>query len=76
MSISMAIFTFINVWWISLFFVLPLGVEKDGHHLPANYIGAPKNVDWKKKLIQTSLIAAAITGILALIINSGIVQIR
>lgn len=72
----MAIFTFINVWWISLFFVLPLGVEQDQAHGISEYPAAPKNIRWKKKFLQATLLAAAITSLLALIIGSGIVQVK
>lgn len=76
MSISMAIFTFINVWWVSLFFILPLGVSQEEKEQAHHYAAAPGKVNWKKKLVQTTLVAAGITALLAIVIQSGIVQVR
>ena len=61
MSLSLGIFTFINAWWVTLFFVLPF---------------AGKTPNWKKLLIINSAISFTITAILAAVIHSGFVSLN
>jgi predicted secreted protein len=75
MSLSMAIFTFINAWWIMLFMVLPFGVERPENRDKVEYAAAPKAVRWKKKFLVAAVLAAAVTALLAVIINSGLVRV-
>jgi len=74
MSVSMALFTFLNAWWVMLFFTLPFGIEPSGEG--ASNPAAPKQPQWKKKLIITTILAAFVTLALALIIKSGIIPLR
>ncbi len=79
MSFAMAIFTFINAWCISLFFVLPGAVvanEDTGVDDPLHYAAAPKKIRWRRVLLLTTLWALLITTALALVIKSGIIPIR
>lgn len=61
MSLSMAAFTYLNAWWISLFLVLPF---------------SPEPGRWKKKIVAVSVVAAMITGGIALLLESGLVPLR
>ena len=76
MSLSMAIFTFINAWWIMLFFVLPFGIQRPNQHSATEYAAAPKPVSWKKKFMITSLLAFVVTIVLAVVINSGLINVH
>lgn len=71
MSISMAIFTFINSWFVFMFAALPFGRE-DGEKADVAYKAAPARFNWKKSAKIATVMAAIFTGVLALIINSGL----
>lgn len=76
MTLSMAIFTFINAWWISVFLMLPFSIETpekaDEHTTPA----APKKIHWKRIVTGATLLAFFFTLTLALVIKSGIVPVK
>lgn len=57
------IFSYIIIWWILLFMVLPFGIERDDAPEPANDKGAPKNPKLKKKFLITSLLALIVTSV-------------
>ena len=61
MTLSMGIFTFINAWWITLFFVLP-------------FVG--KTPRWKKIFIINSGISLSITLLLCVLIHSEIIPLK
>ncbi len=71
MNWSMAIFTFINAWWIMLFFVLPFSIQHD----EGSY-GGVKITGWRKKLAINTLLSMLVTAGLALIINGGFFTLR
>jgi predicted secreted protein len=75
MSWSMAVFTFLTVWWVVLFAVLPFAIER-GEATGIEYAGAPKHVYWRKIMIVTTLLAALITACIAFVIHSGIMPLR
>ena len=75
MTLALALFTFINAWWIMAFFVLPFGIERNDGSNKLEYAGAPKPVNWKKKLTIITLLALAVTLVLAAIINSHLVSL-
>ena len=56
----MGIFVYFLVWWISLFIVLTLGVERDAQPEKGMDTGAPKNARIKQKLKLNTLVAAGI----------------
>lgn len=62
MTLSMAIFTYINAWWISLFLVRPF------YMTPV--------IRWKKMIIATTIFAALATSALALMIKYEIVPLH
>ena len=76
MTLSFALFTYINVWWITLFFVLPFGVRRDAAQSPLDYAVAPKAHKWKKLLIINSLISLGLTALIAGMIHAGVVSLK
>lgn len=77
MSLSMALFTFINGWWIMLFFVIPFMIEPASQERDAtDYAAAPKRIYWKKAVIATTIASAAVTVLLALLMASGWMKMR
>jgi predicted secreted protein len=76
MSISTAIATYFLVWWIMLFAVLPWGVrpqEKDAP--PGTDPGAPMLPRLGLKLIWTTVVAAVVWAIGALVYVNGLVSL-
>ncbi len=76
MSWLMAFFTFLNAWWITLFVTVPMCIETGSKDSELEYDAAPRRIHWRKILWLNSLIAAFATLALALVIESGIVQVR
>ena len=72
----MAVFTFLNVWWVTLFMVLPWGVRRPQHIEPGHAASAPESVNFKKKFFITTVLAAVFTALIALAIHSGMVQLK
>lgn len=76
MTPSMAFFTFLNAWWVMLFFVLPFGVKREEMRNPLHYAAAPKAHNWKKLIIVNTLLSLSVTLLLYLIIQSGVITLR
>lgn len=76
MSLSMAVFTFLNVWCVTLFISLPLGIVREKHESAMEYEAAPKRIYWRKIAIINTIIAVIVTAALAIIIKTGIVPVR
>ena len=72
MSLSLFFFTFLNVWWIMLFFILPFGVRPAINHSPLDYAAAPHPHQWKKLLLINTAISVVVTLIIAVIVKSGV----
>ena len=60
---------FVVIWWLVLFTILPLGVQKEDKILGGNDPGAPKNPMLKKKIILTSVISFFLSIIVSVIKN-------
>tara|TARA_Y100000589_G_C26626765_1_gene416411 strand:- start:104 stop:322 length:219 start_codon:yes stop_codon:yes gene_type:complete len=60
---------FVVIWWLVLFTILPLGVQKEDKILGGNDPGAPKNPMLKKKIILTSIISFFLSIIVSIIKN-------
>ncbi|MDX1975447.1 MAG: DUF1467 family protein [Rickettsiales bacterium] len=76
MSISMAIFTYINLWWIAMILVLPFFTRKDEAVDPLSYAAAPKSMPWKRVILTASALAAVFTITLALLIKIEMIPLR
>ncbi|MEY3106138.1 MAG: hypothetical protein RIT35_301 [Pseudomonadota bacterium] len=76
MSIVTFIVTFILIWWIMLFIILPIGLDKHPQDVPAGHDrGAPISPSLGKKMLLTTLIACTLTGIVEIMIRLGIIVI-
>ena len=76
MSFSMAIITFLNVWWVTLFMVVPFSVRAETNPAATDYVAAPRVLRWKKLFIRNTILSLIITLVLAAIIKSGVISIR
>jgi predicted secreted protein len=69
-----AIVTYLTMWWIVLFCVLPFGVRSQaetGDVIEGTDPGAPVISNMKKKLVWTTVITFVVWGALTLIISAG-----
>lgn len=64
------IVVFLLAWWITLFAVLPWGVKRDMEPETGNEPGAPRHPDLKRKFIITTFLAAIITAVICLFVQS------
>ncbi|MBI3440426.1 MAG: DUF1467 family protein [Proteobacteria bacterium] len=74
MSIATAFFVYFLIWWVMLFTVLPLGVNR--HQEPGKGFdaGAPATPDLKKKLILNTVISAVVLGVAQILVVTGILD--
>jgi predicted secreted protein len=78
MSTFTAVATFILIWWITLFAVLPWGVrsQHEGADMaPGTDPGAPTNFRLGRKVLWTTLAAVVIYAVLSLIYIERLVTI-
>ena len=61
MGIVTTFFVFVLVWWITLFIVLPMGVETDTSVKKGNDKGAPAKADIWHKIKTNTLLSIVIT---------------
>ncbi len=73
---SFFFFTFVNMWWLSLFAVLPWGVRRVENPDPMHSSGAPEKTHLGKKAAATSVIALLLTFAIKWVIESGIINVR
>jgi predicted secreted protein len=76
MSFSMAIFTFINVWCVTLFATLPMSIVRGDHQTAMEYQAAPKKIIWRRIAIINTIVALIVTAAIALVIKTGIVPVK
>jgi predicted secreted protein len=80
MSITLAVAIFFLVWWIVWFAVLPWGVkgqhEGGGEHEPGTDPGAPQRPYILRKVMVTTLIAAAVVAVAYWMWTSGVISLE
>lgn len=76
MSISMALFTYLNAWFVSLFFTLPFFARTPRNSEGLGYAAAPETPAWRRVLTINSLLALMLTGVLAIVMSSGLISLR
>ncbi len=74
MGILNAVFIYFLVWWVLLFTVLPLGVERHEETGRGYDAGAPKNSNLKKKIILNSVMSAAVVLIMELLVRFDVIR--
>lgn len=73
MGILNAMFIYFLIWWLVLFTVLPLGVERNADANKGHDAGAPVRPDLKRKLYLTTGISAVILGIMWVLVEMEII---
>ncbi len=76
MPLHLILPTYIVAWWITLLFVLPIGVQQPLQRDAVHYAGAPVNVRLLRKLCWNTLLAGAVTVGIHLLCLSGLMPGR
>ena len=76
MSVLTFIFTYVLVWWVVLFAVLPWGNRQPDLPEEGMAYGAPSNPNIKKKLIATSLVSLLVVLLIYIINAFNIIDFR
>ena len=74
MTFLTAVFIYLLVWWVVIFAVLPLGVERHDDAGKGYDAGAPNNAQIKKKLIMTTVISFVIVLAMYILVELGVIQ--
>jgi predicted secreted protein len=74
MSILTAIFIYFLIWWLVIFTMLPLGVERHDEPGRGYDAGAPKAADLKRKLKLTSIVSAVILAVIWILVEQGVIR--
>jgi predicted secreted protein len=67
---------FAVVWWLILFMVLPFGAAPPDEVEPGMATSAPAKPRIGLKLAITTVLAMAVTALVAWLIDSGLIQLR
>lgn len=76
MSFWYALFIYLLIWWVTLFMILPLGVERHDEPGKGYDSGAPKSADIKKKLLLNTLVSAIIMAVIWVLVEIDVIRWR
>lgn len=76
MSLLYAFFIYLLIWWVMLFTILPLGVERHGEDGKGYDRGAPKVANIRKKLILNTIVSAIILAIIWILVQVDVIRWR
>ena len=79
MGITSAIVLFAVIWFLTLFVVLPLGLQTQGDLgkvEPGTHAGSPENPQMKKRFLVTTAVALLLWAIVAGSIIGGVFSVR
>ena len=79
MSVTGGLVLYVVLWFLTFLVVIPIRLKTQGdvgEVVPGTMPGAPEEHHLKKKASITTVVAAAIWGILAFIIINGIITVR
>jgi predicted secreted protein len=68
--------TFVVVWWLVLFMVLPFGARPPDVVEPGMAPSAPERPRMGLKIAVTTVIAVALTALVLWLLQSGLIQLR
>ena len=68
--------TFMIVWWLVLFMVLPFGAQPLDRIDPGMAPSAPARPRMGLKIVVTTLIAIALTAVIYWVIDTGLIRLR
>ena len=68
--------TYVVIWWIVIFAILPIGVRRDETPEPGHDAGAPVNPRLGFKVLLTTLVAGVVWGLVFLAVENHIMDFR
>jgi len=74
MSLINAVFIFFLIWWVMLFTVLPLGVERNADAAKGHDAGAPKIPNLKKKLMLNTALSFVILAVIWVLVELNVIR--
>lgn len=69
MSIVSGIVVFVLIWWVVIFAVLPVGLERDEN-------GTPKSLNLPRKMLITTFITIVLWIVAYFLIDAGVFSFR
>jgi predicted secreted protein len=79
MSLVVSLALFFVIWWMVLFAVLPLGVKSQYEHgevVPGTEGAAPHEPMLLRKMTITTLVAAALFGLVDLVVSKHLISLE
>jgi len=79
MTVTTALAVFFLIWWVTLFAVLPWGIKSQheaGERALGTDPGAPATVSLGRKVLWTTLIAAAIYAVLYVVYTRHLITLE
>lgn len=76
MTITYAVFIYLLIWWVTLFMILPIGVERHEESGKGYDAGAPKFANLKKKLVWNTAVSAVILAVIWVLVELEIIRWR
>lgn len=74
MSLLNAVFIYLLLWWLTLFTILPIGVERHAETGKGHDAGAPINPMLIKKFILTTAVSGVELAVIWLLVHMGIIR--
>jgi len=65
---------FVLIWWTVLFAILPLWVKKPLNPLPGTSVGAPEHPYILRKMVITTIVSVALTGLIYILVFYGVLS--
>jgi predicted secreted protein len=75
-TITYAVFIYLLIWWVTLFMILPIGVERHEESGKGYDAGAPKFANLKKKLVWNTAVSAVILAVIWVLVELDIIRWR
>ncbi len=76
MSVPVGLVTYLVVWLISLFLVLPIGVHPQQDPVPGTPASAPERPRMWIRAFATTVLASVLWFIIWLVVTSGVIDLR
>ena len=79
MNLTGGIVLFASLWFLTLFCVMPIGQRSQadaGDVIRGTHAGAPAGVNWRRKLLWTTLVSAVLFGIGMAAFSAGYLNVE
>jgi predicted secreted protein len=76
MSLTYVFFIYLLIWWVTLFMILPLGVERHTETGQGFDAGAPKFANLKKKLLLNTAVSGVILAVIWILVELDVIRWR